>query len=371
MLYLDNASTTPVRREVKECVLSLLDQFYNPSTMYNGGLESRMAIDKAREGVAKFIHADLGEGDVVFTCSGSASNALAILGYCRNNQCMPLYSPMMHSSALKCFKSVPGAFPLKVDGEGIIDLSALEKIISGVSVTPFVALEFANSETGGIQDVEGVISMVHSYGGIVYLDCTGSVPQIPLDVAGIGADMAGFSAHKIGGLKGTGTLYKKKSIRLEPLVYGEQEYGLFGGTENLVGIAAMGKAAESYDYSPINSEGRDAAWSYIRKEIPCSYIVGPPVDSGRRLPLNLYICLRGVPGEAMLVLMDMGGFQIGTGSACASGSLEPSPALAAIGMDEADMDSCIRITFSGRETEDEVTLFCKKLKECVRLLRGL
>ena len=159
----------------------------------------------------------------------------------------------------------------------------------------------------------------------------------------IQADMIGFSAHKLGGLKGCGVLYKKASIQLEPLIYGSQEKGLIGGTENVIGIASLGKAVEQYDYKSVSSFNRDYVYDYIINNISDCYVVG---SLENRLVNNLYICFRGVEGESLMLMLDMNGIQVSTGSACNSGSLSSSPTLFEIGMDKNDVHSCIRLSFN-------------------------
>ena len=201
------------------------------------------------------------------------------------------------------------------------------------------------------------------------MDCTGSISTIPLDVKDLDVDMAGFSAHKIGALKGCAVLYKKKHIKLEPLVYGTQEQGLIGGTQNTLGIATLGYVVENYNYFSISSVVRNSVYDYIMKNIPDSYIIGAPIGD-KRLPHNLYMCFKCVEGESLMMLLDMNGIEVSTGSACSSGSLQPSSTLVAIGMDKEDIHSCIRMSFSGNETEFDVDYVCNKLKECVEKLRS-
>ena len=232
----------------------------------------------------------------------------------------------------------------------------------------FVVLDYSNSEIGTIQDVKKIIDLVHFYNGVVYLDCTGSISQIPVDVKKLDIDMLGFSGHKIHALKGVGVLYKKENIELEPLVYGSQEQGLFAGTENVLGIASLGKAVENYDYYSISSKNRDYVYDYIINNIPDSYLVGSPFE--HRLPHNLYMCFKGVQGESLMILLDMNGIEVSTGSACNNYNFEPSNALVSIGMDKEDINSCIRMTFSN-ETKEELDHVCSKLKECVERLRNL
>lgn len=366
-IYLDNAATTPLKPQVKEYIIELLDNFYNPSSLYQGGVSAKQIIEQARSNVAKFINAD--KREVLFTSGGSASNTLAIAGYMKRHNRTLLYSPIAHKSIIKCAKSFKKSFPLKVDPFGRIDFDDLKEWLDARSDKFFVAIDCASSEIGTIQYVKKLIDLVHFYNGIVYLDCTGSISTIPLDVKSLNIDLAGFSAHKIGGLKGCGILYKKLNIELEPLIYGTQEMGYVGGTENVIGIASLGKAVELIDYSSISSVNRDYVYDYIVKNIEDFYLVGVPIDDSR-LPHNLYMCFKGIQGESLMILLDMAGIQVSTGSACTSGDFQPSSTLSAIGMDKDDINSCIRMTFSGNENKKELNYVCEKLKECVEQLRS-
>ena len=362
-IYLDNAATTPLTQEVKQYIIELLDKYSNPSSLYQSGVDARKIIEQARSNVAKFINADT--ENIIFTSGGSASNTLGVKGYVQKNSCCVLYSPIAHKSILKCVESCKNAIPLEVDSNGFIDADKLDKLLNVIYYKPFVVVDYSNSEIGTIQDVKRIIEITHSYDGIVMLDCTGSIPTIPLDVKDLDVDMAVFSAHKLGALKGCGVLYKKPSIELEPLVYGSQENGLFSGTENVLGIASLGKAIENYDYSSISSNNRDYVYDYIINNIPDSYLVGASFE--HRLPRNLYMCFKGVQGESLMILLDINDIQVSTGSACTSADLQPSSTLTAIGMNKEDINSCIRMTF-GNETQEELDYVCSKLKECVERL---
>lgn len=365
-MYLDNASTTPLLPEVKDYIIEILDNYQNPSSLYQSGSHSKQILTKARVNVAKFINAN--PGNIIFTSGGSASNTLMIKGYVQKNDCMVFYSPIAHKSVLKCVESLEHRTPLKVDRRGYINIEVLEHLLKQTAMKKLVVIDYANSEIGTIQDVQKIIEVCHNNEAMVYLDCTGSIGQIPVDVKELNVDAIGFSAHKLNALKGTGVLYKKSNIELEPLVYGSQEHRLFGGTENIIGIAALGKAVENYDYSSINSNARDRVLDYILRNILGSYLIG---DISNRLPHNLYICFKNVQGESLMILLDMNDIQVSTGSACTSGDLTPSTTLTAIGMDEDDMNSCIRITFSGNETNEELDNFCEILNKNVSLLRSL
>ena len=365
-IYLDNAATTPLTPQVKQYIIELLDQYANPSSLYQSGIDARQIIERARNNVAEFINGK--SENVIFTSGGSASNTLAVRGYVQRNNCTVLYSPIAHKSIIKCVESIKNAYSLKVNKYGQIDFDDLKEWLDSRSGKFFVVLDYANSEIGTVQDVKKIIELCHFYNAIVYLDCTGSISQIPVDVKKLDVDMLGFSGHKIHALKGVGVLYKKENIELEPLVYGSQEQGLFAGTENILGIASIGKAVENYDYSSISSKNRDYVYDYIIKKIPDSYLVGAPFE--HRLPHNLYMCFKGVQGESLMILLDMNGIQVSTGSACNSGNPQPSSTLTAIGMDKEDINSCIRMTFSD-ETKEELDYVCSKLKECVERLRNL
>lgn len=366
-MYLDNASTTPLKSEVKDYIISLLDTYQNPSSMYQSGVNAKQIITTARNNVAKFIKAN--PENIIFTSGGSANNTLFFKGYTQRNECRVLYSPTSHKSVLKCVESLKYKCSLKVDYTGKIDLQDLKECLSIDTMKKLVVIEHANSEIGTIQDIKQIIEMCHFYNAVVYIDCTGSISQIPIDIKMLNADGIGFSAHKLGALKGTGVLYKNPSIYLEPLIYGSQEQGLFGGTENVIGIAALGKAVENYDYSSITSNNRDYIYNYINNNISDSYLVG--ADLKHRLPHNLYICFKGIEGESLMTLLDINGYQVSTGSACTSGDLTPSSTLLAIEINKEDINSCIRITLSGKEEITELNKFCEVLKRCVETLRQL
>ena len=339
--------------------------------MYQSGVNVKQIISTARNNVAKFINAN--PENIIFTSGGSASNTLAIKGFIGNTiNYSVLYSPISHKSMLKCVESLHAhqCEKLKVDNNGFIDLDYLNDWASHRKHTKLlVAIDYANSEIGTIQNVKRIIEIVHKYKGYVYLDCTGSISQISINVKALDVDMIGFSAHKLGALKGTGVLYKKPNIHLKPLVYGSQEQGLFGGTENVLGIAALGKALENYDYSTITSKSRDYIYNYVANNIPEAYLVG--ADLKHRLPHNLYMCFKGIQGESLMILLDMKDIQVSTGSACTSGDLTSSTTLQSIGMDKKDINSCIRITFSGNENKKELDYVCEKIKKNVEILKKL
>ena len=371
--YLDNAATTPLSPEMKKYLTSALDVFGNPSSAHTEGVKSNRLIAEVRNKVARLINADDTE-NIYFTSSGSASNTLGIWGYAVANMCTILYSPTVHKSILKTIGNLAkfyntNAYELKVDTCGNIDIRYLYQMLKTIKGNMLVAVECANSEIGTIQDTKTISRVVHKYGERLFVDCTGSISTIPLDVTGLNIDMVSFSAHKIGALKGVGVLYKKEDVELAPLICGSQEQGLFAGTENVLGILSLGKAIDLMSYTK-TSYNRDFVWNNI-KEIEGISLIGAPLDMNRLIN-NLYICIKDVRGSDIATLIDdLYKIQISTGSACNNGSSTPSSTALAIGLSVEEANSCVRISFSGDETEDELKEFCENFGTCIKMLRDL
>ena len=215
-MYFDNAATTQLTPQVKEYIISLLDTYQNPSSAYQSGVNVKQIITTARKNVAKFINAN--PEDIIFTSGGSASNTLVIKGYTQKHNCTVLYSPIAHKSILACMESIKNAYPLKVDHYGKIDVANLKEWLN-TRDNYFVILSYADSEIGTVQNIKELVDLIHFYNATVYVDCTGSISQIPVNVKISGIDILGFSGHKLNALKGIGVLYKKSNIELEPLIY--------------------------------------------------------------------------------------------------------------------------------------------------------
>lgn len=371
-IYLDNAATTPLTSHVKEYVIELLDNYANPSSIYTDGLKVKNIIKQSRNSVANFINGK--SENIIFTSSGSAANSLVIKGITNENpqlnEYKVFYSPTAHKSMLKACESCVCKIPLKVDSTGKIDLIYLNEILTRHHILkPFVCIEAANSEIGTINEVITIGSIVHKHNGILLVDVTGYIPSYKIDIKLYkNIDFLTFSGHKLHALKGVGVVYKNTNVNLKPIIYGSQESGMFAGTENMIGIASLGKAVEDYNYSSISSENRDYVYDYIINNIPNSYLIGSQFNC--RLPNNLYMCFKGIQGESLMILLDMHGIQVSTGSACANSDLQPSHTLVAIGINKNDYNSCIRMSFNGKETKQDLDYVCKKLKECVEQLRS-
>lgn len=375
-LYLDHAAATPLSDPMKAYLNSLLDLYGNPSSLHSAGKPVRQLLSEARQSVADFIHAN--PDDITFTPSGSAGNTLAVKGLTSENPQFNQYevfcSPTAHKSMQKACESCLFHTPLQVDSVGRIDPGYLDNILTQHNrLKPLVCIEAANSEIGTTQNVREIGSIVHRHHGILVVDATGYLPFYPIDMRlwKHDVDILTFSGHKLRALKGVGALWKRAHLTLKPLIYGMQERGLIGGTENVLGIASLGKAAADYDYSSVTSKTRDYVYDFVTKNIPDCYLVGAPIPSKDRLPHNLYLCFKGVEGESLMILLTMNGIHVSTGSACNSGNLSASAALSAIGMDEDDIHSCIRLTFSGQETKKELDAVCAQLKQCVTSLRRM
>lgn len=374
-IYLDNAATTPLTDDVKEYIISLLDTYQNPSSVYDSGRKTREIIEHARENVAGFINAD--KNDILFTSSGSASNTLAIKGLIPCNpfqdKYFVFYSPTAHKSMIESCKSCAYHLPLPVNQFGEIDIDCIDEIFKkylyGNHPIPVVCVEYANSEIGSINDIVLLSNLVHERNGILIVDATGYIPYFPIDMDTLKKhiDILTFSGHKLHSLKGVGVLYKRSGIKLRPLIYGTQENGIFAGTENVLGIASLGKAVEKYDYSVLYIEPkRNYLYNQIIRKIPNCHIIGRQYH---RLPCNLYMCFKGVEGESLMFMLDLNGIEVSTGSACLSGDLSPSPTLLAINMPDDEIHSCIRITLNGSEGYKTLDHVADKLSECVKVLR--
>lgn len=375
-VFLDNASTTPLSQSTKDYIIEIFNDFGNPSSLHSAGEKPKKIISDARKNVANFINAD--PGDIYFMPSGSAGNTLAVKGLTsedpQKNQYEVFYSPTAHKSMLKACESCLYKTVLVVSSAGKIDLYYLKDILTRCNTfKPLVCIEAANSELGTMNDIIKIGSIVHEHNGLLVVDATGYIPscQVDMKLWNKYVDILTFSGHKLNALKGVGILWKRKDIELKPLIYGSQENGLIGGTENVIGIASLGKAVNDYNYSSISSYNRDYVYNFISNSIPDCYLIGSSINSNKRLPHNLFMCFKGIEGESLMILLDLNGIQVSTGSACNSRSLSPSAALTAIGIDEKDIHSCVRFSFSGAETPEELDYVCVTLKKCITVLRQL
>ena len=375
-MYCDYAATTPLADCVKDNIGEVLEKFGNPSSAYSLGDEARVIVETTRQRVKKFINAPE-NSIVVFTPSGSGSNTLAVEGYLYSRFTRIYYSPLLHKSLNKCKDYFLDAIWVKLEAnsKGFIDLMAFENKLekdyssrNGMNQKcdcPLLVVEYANSEIGTLQVVKEAIELIHSVNGIAYVDCTGAIASIPIDVQDLDADMIGFSAHKLGALKGCGVLWMRKNFYLKPLVYGAQENGLVGGTENVLGIWTLGKVLENYEYHTLSPEVRRSIFKRIERN--GWHLIG---SERRRLPNNFYFSIPTVDATELMTRLDLyEDIQVSTGSACSSGSHVPSSALVAINCPKEWLYSCIRVTFGGKETTEEVNTVFDAIEETVSFLK--
>lgn len=383
-MYLDNASTTPVKQEVIDAMLPWLQyKWHNPSSLYSDATYAKIAIDNARKTIADFIHAKPSE--IYFTSGGSESNCWAIQGFA-NSRLAKHHVPVVittnieHKSIMECVKNLPIAatYFLNVDSSGFVDIDELEDIIKELienGTDPddiLVSIQYANNEIGTIQEIWVISDVVHKYGCVLHTDAVQAFGQIDVDAQLNGFDMMSASAHKIGGCKGVGILYIKDGIQINPLIYGSQMDGMRGGTENVAGIVGMAKAVE---LASCKLSQRIAHISMIRDyfirlfdDINCK-INGSEVY---RLPNNINVMLPyDINGETLLYSLDVADIQIGTGSACNSRSIEPSHVLKAIGLSDDEASRCIRITIGDDFTVQDADYVAEEIDRSIKILKSI
>lgn len=364
-MYLDNAATTPLLPEVKEEIIKWLDFYGNPSSVHEEGIIVRKKIEDVRVKVASFINGN--SDNVIFTSSGSAANNLVIRGLSDNY--IYFYTPTCHKSMRLCCENKPFYYAVRMQNNGLIDDDWLERMVKKYKNKKIVfCFEMTNSEIGICQNTQKIIRLIKDNNGIVVADATAYIPHFSLYANAEGADFYTFSAHKIGALKGVGIVYYNSMEKLLPLIYGSQERGLFGGTENVIGIISLGKAVEYWHkYSSQCKIISHYLSDKILRDIPNSYEITSNFEN--KVSNIMMFCFKGVRGDELLELLNEDGFFVSTGSACNSGNLELSPTLLSIRMPESDIPCCIRISLSGSETKSDIDEFIKSLKRNVEKLR--
>jgi len=360
-VYLDNNATTPLHPEVKKEMAAAMDMFGNPSSMHSWGREARANVEDARHKVAGFIGAD--DQEVVFVGSGSeANNTVLSLFVCASSQCIPgtsmrnsiITTKIEHPCVLETSECLMhrgvNVEYLDVDQYGRIDLDQLKGMLG--DHVGLVSVMMANNEIGTVQDIRAITEMVHESGAYMHTDAVQAVGKIPVDVGELGVDFLTMSAHKIYGPKGVGALFVKKGIPYCPLIRGgHQEKGRRAGTENTLGILGMARAVEMRALEMHDEEARLLKMKAvlrkgIEERIDDIYFNGHPTES---LAGTLNVSFPGAEGESILLYLDLEGIAVSTGSACASGSLDPSHVLLATGSDAERAHGSIRISM-GRET---------------------
>jgi len=377
-VYLDYAATTPVKREALEEMLPYFtEKFGNPSSLYSMGQDSKAAIQTARERIAKMIGAQASE--VFFTGSGTEADNWAVIGaamWKKGKGRHVIVSQVEHHALTHSGKFLEkegyDVAYLPVDAEGLISPADLEKELR--DDTSIVSVMMANNEIGTVQPIRELCETAHKRGALFHTDAVQALGNMPIDVKELGVDLMSMSAHKIYGPKGVGALYIKKGVNLPTYMHGgAQESGKRAGTENLPGIVGFGKAAELAALNLDNHikqvrELRDYFQDRVLAEIPDVFVNGSP---GSRLPGNSNITFKYIEGEAIMLLLDMAGVSVSTGSACSSASLEPSHVLMAIGLPAEQSHGTIRFSIGDFTTKEDMDYTIGALKATVEKLRNI
>ena len=378
IIYVDHSATTYVKKEVLEEMLPYFNEkFGNASSPYKIGAESREAVEKAREQVARAINA--ASSEIYFTAGGSESDNMIIRGIAYANKKKGnhiITSKIEHPAVLETCKSLEKegyeVTYLSVDENGFISLDELRNSIKDTTI--LVSIMFANNEIGTIQNISEITKITKFKGVYFHTDAVQAVGNINIDVETLGIDALSMSAHKFYGPKGIGAAYIKKTVKFAPIITGgHQEKGKRAGTENVPAIVGMGKAIELAatnieEYNKKLTELRDYTIDRILSEIPYVKLNG---DRNSRLAGNVNISFKGIEGESLLLMLDMKNIEASSGSACTSGSLDPSHVLLAIGLKHEIAHGSLRLSYGEENTTEDAKYIVDSLKEIVERLREM
>ena len=384
MIYLDNASTTPVDPKVLEAMMPYLqEQYGNPGTLYELGRSAKRAVEKAREQVADFIGAE--PQHIIFTSGGTEANNMVFFSMVehlkRQGKRHLIVSSVEHDSVLKaaramCIKHDFYESYLGVDERGCVNPNELASLIT--EDTGLVSIMYMNNETGSENDVDELAAICKAKGVYFHTDCVQAAGCCDIDVNKIGCSFLSLSSHKIHGAKGCGALFAKPEI-MTPTIYGgiSQEFGLRGGTENVAAIVGFGKACEIMKEQLRDVDIHTSALKQIfytalesrLEEFGLRHIVHINGDLVIKHGKTINIRFDGIDGETLLLLLDRKGVCVSSGSACRSRESEPSHVLTAIGISPDAARGSIRVSFSKYNTEDEVKAAATIIAESVRFLR--
>lgn len=376
--YFDNGAGKPVdQRVVDEMNKCHLEIYGNPASIHSEGFKALKILNESRNEVAKLINAESSE--IIFTSGATEANNLGLIGAAKRNMrkgSKIVISDVEHISVINITKALSReGFTVEtcpVDEYGMIMLNELEKLVDDTTV--LVSVITANMEIGTIQPIKEIATIVHKHGALFHTDATAAMGQIKLDVKNLDVDLMTLSSNDLYGPKGVGALYIKKAVRVAPhMIGGGQEQGIRSGTENIPGIAGMAKAAEIVmkemdEESQRLTKLRDLLIKGILDVIPESYLNGHPTQ---RLPNNANIRCSFIEGEALTMSLDEVGIQVGTGSACAAKTLEPSHTLLACGLKHEEAHGSLVFTLGKNNNRQQVKYVIEKLPGIVRRLRAM
>ncbi|NLM41488.1 MAG: cysteine desulfurase NifS [Firmicutes bacterium] len=376
-IYMDHAATTPVRPEVLEAMLPYFSsEFGNPSSVYSWGRAARKALDSARDQVAALLGASAGE--IIFTSGGSEGANLAIKGVAwadQNRGKHIITSAIEHHAVLDTVlwleKQGFEVTILPVDEYGLVSPAQVEQALRPDTI--LVSIMHANNEVGTIQPISEIGAIVRKHGAKFHTDAVQTAGVLDLNVDALNVDLLSISAHKFYGPKGVGALYVRKGVRLNPLIHGGgQEKRRRAGTENVAGIVGLAKAfalaqSERAEENARLTKLRDRLIDGLSR-IPHTRING---HLEQRLPNNVNVCFEFIEGESMLLNLDLRGIAASSGSACTSGSLDPSHVLLAMGLPHEIAHGSLRLTLGRENTEEDVDFVLQELPGIVERLRAM
>jgi len=377
-VYFDHAATTPLCKEALEKMLPYFTEvFGNPNSQHAYGRESVKAVDEARDDIAKIINCKPNE--LYFTSGGTEGDNWALRGIANAYKSKGkhiIISPIEHAAMIVTAKALKKeGFEIeymKVDENGFVDLEHLKSIVRDDTI--FVGCMMANNEVGTIEPIKEIAKIAHEKGAVAFTDAVQAAGVLKIDVKDLGVDMMSMSAHKIYGPKGVGALYIRNGLKTQSIITGgHQERMKRGGTTNVAGIVGFAEAFKiairdidkNFEYV---SSLRDRFIDRVLSEVPFVKLNGPREN---RLPANADFSFKFIEGESILFSLDLAGIAVSSGSACSSGSLEPSHVLLALGLPEELAHGSIRFSFGKHNTMEEVDFAVDVIKESVQRLREM
>ncbi len=378
IIYLDNAATTRTAPEVVDAMLPYFTEYYgNASTVYDLGAKSKEAISKARETIAGALGAE--ENEIYFTAGGSESDNWALKATAeayKDKGNHIITSKIEHHAILHtCEYLEKNGFEvtyLDVDENGVIKLDQLKAAIRPTTI--LISIMFANNEIGTIEPIAEVGKIAKEHGILFHTDAVQAFGQVSINVDEMHIDMLSASGHKLNGPKGIGFLYIRKGVKIRSFIHGgAQERKRRAGTENVPGIVGLGKATElalasMKERTDKERELRDYMMTRILKEVPFTRVNGSRTS---RLPNNVNFCFQFIEGESLLIMLDMDGICGSSGSACTSGSLDPSHVLLAIGLPHEIAHGSLRLTLGADTTKEDIDFTIESIKRIVAQLREM
>ncbi|MBL7071834.1 MAG: cysteine desulfurase NifS [Candidatus Omnitrophica bacterium] len=378
-IYMDHNATTPVHPNVLKAMLPFLETEYgNASSMHSFGRAAREAVEEARGKVAGLI-GPCEPADIVFTSGGTESDNFAVKGAAhalKKKGKHIITSKIEHHAILSpCEFLEKEGYEITytpVDEYGVVDPQALKNAVRDDTI--LISVMFANNETGTIQPVEEIAEIAHSKGILFHTDAVQAVGKVPINAEKMGIDLLSMSAHKIYGPKGIGAIYINKKAKITPFIQGgHHERNRRAGTENVPGIAGLGKACELAK-SDLESESvrltalRDRLWNGISANVKDVKLNGHP---RKRLSNTLNVSFKYIEGESILLNLDLKGIAASSGSACTSGSLEPSHVLKAMGVDAAVSQGSVRFSLGRANTEKDIDIVVREIPPIIKKLRDM